>query len=83
MLIKIIKSFIREKILKTQISETFTAFTYVHKDKTIAKPGQITTYIRWLKDVTTEGITREEREEKAFKAFREQNNLKRGQVWIF
>lgn len=80
---KFIKEFIRIHILKRPITEIFEAFTYVYENGTLVPPGQLSSHIRWLKDVTIEGVTHEEREEKAFKIFREQNNLKLGQVWIW
>lgn len=63
--------------------ETFEAFSYVYKDGTIANPGQMTTYVKWLKDITIFGLSSEEREKLAFQKFREENNLKEGKVWIF
>ena len=73
-----------EKIKKLfSKTEVFEAFTYVYKNGRIAKPGSMTSSVRWLKDVTVTGLSCKEREQLAFKTFREQNNLTKGQVWIF
>lgn len=63
--------------------ETFEAFTYVYKDGTVANPEQMTSYIKWLKSVSIIGTSSKEREKKAYEIFRKQNNLKKGQVWIY
>lgn len=63
--------------------EIFEAFTYVYNNGAVAGSAQMTFYIRWLKDVSIIGTSSKEREKEAYEIFRKQNNLKKGQVWIY
>lgn len=70
------------KIFNHFFSQRFSAFSYININGNTAQPGQITTRVKWLKDIEIQGFTYNLREKKAFKKFRQENNLKKGQVWI-